>query len=74
MTEQGWRKSSYSNANGDCVELWRKSSYSNQNGACVEVASSLERVRDSKNPDGPVLTVDLAAFLGAIKAGDLGDQ
>jgi len=29
---------------------WRKSSYSNQDGACVEVAHPLDAVRDSKNP------------------------
>ncbi|MEU4902412.1 DUF397 domain-containing protein [Streptomyces sp. NPDC022067] len=38
---------------------WRKSSYSNNDGGmCVEVADSLPGivpVRDSKNPDGPVL-------------------
>ena len=38
---------------------WRKSSYSgNGGGNCVEVARSLPgvvAVRDSKNPDGPVL-------------------
>jgi hypothetical protein len=33
-----WRKSSYSMANGDCVEVWRKSSYSGYNGDCVEMA------------------------------------
>ena len=39
---------------------WRKSSYSGNGGSnCVEVASSLPgvvAVRDSKNPDGPILT------------------
>ena len=39
---------------------WRKSSYSGNGGAdCVEVASGLPdvvAVRDSKNPDGPILT------------------
>ena len=34
---------------------WRKSSYSSgQNGNCVELAY-LGAMRDSKNPDGPVL-------------------
>ena len=40
---------------------WRKSSYSgNGGGNCVEVARNLPggvAVRDSKNPDGPVLIV-----------------
>lgn len=38
---------------------WRKSSYSNGiGGECVEVAGLQGRflVRDSKNPDGPVLS------------------
>jgi hypothetical protein len=39
---------------------WHKSSYSGNGGNCVEVASGrpgVVAVRDSKNPDGPVLTV-----------------
>jgi hypothetical protein len=37
----GWRKSSYSNGTGECVEVatWRKSSYSNSQGNCLEVAN-----------------------------------
>ena len=38
---------------------WRKSSYSGCNGNCVEVADLpawVIAVRDSKDPDGPVLT------------------
>jgi uncharacterized protein DUF397 len=44
---------------------WRKSSYSGNEptGGCVEVAQDLAAVRDSKNPDGPVLSVDARALL-----------
>ncbi|GDY31667.1 DUF397 domain-containing protein [Gandjariella thermophila] len=48
---------------------WRKSSYSQTNGACVEVSHTLDAVRDSKNPAGPALRVDVAAFLRAVKEG-----
>lgn len=50
---------------------WRKSSFSggNTQGACIELASSLDMVRDSKNPSGPVLTGDLAALVWAARAG-----
>jgi len=37
---------------------WRKSTYSNNGGSCVEVragAPGVVAVRDSKNPDGPKL-------------------
>lgn len=48
---------------------WRKSSYSNGNGGtCVELAHLGDgAVRDSKNPDGPVLDVALRPFLAAVK-------
>jgi hypothetical protein len=44
--------------------VWRKSSYSAGNGGCVEVATTTDRVlvRDSKDPDGPVLAVTPAAW------------
>lgn len=44
---------------------WRKSSYSSpQHSNCVEVArvSATVAVRDSKDPDGPMLTFAPAAF------------
>ncbi len=55
-----WRTSSYSANGGDCVEVgWRTSSYSGNGGNCVEIAPGPDRVlvRDSKDPDGPVLSV-----------------
>jgi hypothetical protein len=59
---------------------WRKSSYSGDTGGeCVEIAavSPSIAVRDSKNPEGPMLTFDAATwaeFTSVIKAGrhDLG--
>lgn len=58
-----WFKSSYSGPQGgDCVEVayaWHKSSYSgSQGGDCVEVATCPDavHVRDSKDPEGPLLT------------------
>ncbi|MGW3432678.1 DUF397 domain-containing protein [Streptomyces melanosporofaciens] len=56
--------------------VWRKSSYSNNDGGvCVEVADNLPGivpVRDSKNPDGPVLifpTHCWSAFISGLTAG-----
>jgi hypothetical protein len=53
---------------------WRKSSRSSS-GACVEVAPRPEAilVRDSKNPQGAVLTFGrdtFAAFIAAVAAGE----
>jgi Domain of unknown function (DUF397) len=75
-----WRKSSYSDSSGNCVEVatvseWHKSSYSNDSANCVEVAN-IQRVvgvRDSKqHGHGPVLEFSAAAwkaFLAATKDG-----
>lgn len=44
---------------------WFKSSYSGgEGGECLEVAPSPHtiRIRDSKNPDGPVLSLSLTAW------------
>ena len=55
---------------------WSKSSYSSANGACVEVAQNLPgivAVRDSKNPDGPKLLVtpaDWRRFVNSVRGGE----
>jgi Domain of unknown function (DUF397) len=48
---------------------WRKATYSDQGNGCVELANTLDRVRDSKNPNGPTLAVDVHAFVARLKAG-----
>jgi hypothetical protein len=51
---------------------WRKSTYSGSadNSECVELAAR-GAVRDSKNPAGPVLLVDVTALVAAVKSGQL---
>ncbi|MGH3755078.1 MAG: DUF397 domain-containing protein [Pseudonocardiaceae bacterium] len=55
---------------------WRKSSYSTSACNCIEVAlgGPAIGVRDSKEPDGPVLAVPAggwSAFLRGVATGDL---
>lgn len=47
---------------------WFKSSYSGGEGQCVEVAATpgTIHVRDSKDPDGPQLTITPEAFAGLV--------
>ncbi|MBU3863252.1 DUF397 domain-containing protein [Streptomyces sp. 4503] len=59
---------------GLTTAAWRKSSYSNNDGGiCVEVADNLPGivpVRDSKDPDGPVLIFpngSWSAFISSLK-------
>jgi len=44
---------------------WFKSSWSGDSAACVEVASVNEiiLIRNSKDPDGPVLKIPMAAWM-----------
>lgn len=55
---------------------WRKSSWSGANNNCVEVAGNLPRavaVRDSEDPDGPALVFARAtweSFTAVVKAGE----
>ncbi|GIH71282.1 DUF397 domain-containing protein [Sphaerimonospora thailandensis] len=84
-----WKKSVRSGNGQDCVEVgvWRKSS-SSANQDCVEVAIAdageagvehkadeerLYLIRDSKDPDGPVLAFtpsEWDAFIGGVKDGE----
>ena len=68
-TDLPWFKSSYSSGgDGDCIEValsWHKSSHSGgSGGGCVEVAScpSTVHVRDSKNKQGPQLSLSPGAW------------
>ncbi|MEV6758806.1 DUF397 domain-containing protein [Streptomyces sp. NPDC051214] len=79
-----WRKSSYSGSGGgDCVECaplkgaaWRKSTYSGGTGGeCIEFAPHQGAIalRDSKNPEGPTLTVSEGAFARFVRAAAAAD-
>jgi hypothetical protein len=77
-----WRKSSFSGSQGggndNCVEValvnaqWRKSSFSGGLGGgndnCVEatLVDTVAGLRDSKNPDGPVLVVPATAWVALL--------
>jgi hypothetical protein len=50
---------------------WRKSSFSGDSGECVEVRQDLAVIRDSKNPAGSTLAVDLSRLLATVKSGKL---
>lgn len=48
---------------------WLKSSRSQNLQTCVELSRPHGLIRDSKDPDGPVLDVNVTTFLRAVKAG-----
>ena len=55
LTDAKWRRSSYSGSNGgNCVEL-------------ADVAGAVA-VRDSKDPDGPVLLLTRGALRAAVQS------
>ena len=55
---------------------WRKSTYSGNSGDCIEVAggfTGVMPVRDSKDPQGPILVFSAdawAAFTAGVRCGD----
>jgi Domain of unknown function (DUF397) len=74
-----WRKSSYSNPSGNCVQVgvWRKSSLSTGVGDSVEISGAEDGdflMRDSKLGDqSPVLKFtpdEWDAFLQGVKGGE----
>ncbi|MCX2731936.1 DUF397 domain-containing protein [Saccharopolyspora sp. NFXS83] len=51
---------------------WIKSSRSQNTSTCVEVTTTLDEIRDSKDPNGPTLKTAVASLVRAIKAGRFG--
>lgn len=47
--------------------VWRKSRQSQDEGACVELAFA-GLIRDSKNPDGPVLRLPIRDLVAVAKS------
>jgi hypothetical protein len=61
---------------GGLAIAWQKSSYSNHQSACVEMGRTGQETigfRDSKDPEGAVLTFEcpaVRAFVAAVAAGE----
>ncbi|MFG2696809.1 DUF397 domain-containing protein [Kitasatospora sp. NPDC048407] len=58
MNEPKWDKSSYSSNGGNCVEVARN----------MAAAEGIIPVRDSKDPNGPVLTFSPSAWSAFVAA------
>jgi hypothetical protein len=76
LTRAAWRKSSYSGANGSCVEVAPVSGAALDNTVIDGTGASpaAVAVRDSKDRSGPALVVTTRqwrAFAAGIKNGDL---
>lgn len=75
LVNEEWKISSFCESNA-CVEVsWRTSSRRQIENGCVQPAQVDEvmLVRDSKNPDGPVLTFtrdEWDAFVAGVRAGE----
>lgn len=50
---------------------WKTSSFSSNGSNCVQVSQDLAALRDSKNPEGPTLRVDLRRLVTTIRDGEL---
>ncbi|MGP3910506.1 DUF397 domain-containing protein [Nonomuraea sp. 10N515B] len=70
LSREGWRKSRYSNVDGNCVEL---------NEADVPADAGLHKqgplvvLRDSKDPDGPMLYFNKAEFRDFVRSAKDGE-
>jgi hypothetical protein len=67
MSRAPWRKSSFSNNGGDCVEVatWRKASHSTKGGQCVEAGvaeAGRVLVRDTTDRAGGTLSFPASAW------------
>jgi Domain of unknown function (DUF397) len=77
LSRIAWRKSSYSGANGSCVEVAPLAGAALDSAAADDgsgVSRGVMAVRDSKNRSGPALvftTRQWRTFAAGIKAGEL---
>jgi hypothetical protein len=64
LTWKIWFTSASPSSTSGLDHSWRKSSKSLQNGDCIEVRLGINgvEVRDSKDPEGPVLAIDTKSW------------